>query len=302
VLCCLTSLPRLTVRQIQHTCMPTNVHQHRSEIQLSHKSIATDAHQPSDIDMYSAKPPSRATFHLTGMPSPPAALRPLVNRLNRTPTHRERAIKAEPMSPPSRPDNTFGQLAPACHQQPAMQNTATSNSSWTSTEASDNSALSQALVDLLNTPPATNTTPVLDFQGCRVEIHFHIHFTVRPAFPPRYSRSDTLKRKRDGRDVDEMAEGTEILERQVKRIKLSHDSQAGYKIRGNANARKRPERMTAADGVQVRSGLVSEGCHLVREMAIEAGFHYGSFQDHDFCEGLVITNPRHWISLIVYMP
>jgi hypothetical protein len=123
VLCCLTSLPRLTVRQIQHTCMPTNVHQHRTEIQLSHKSIATDAHQPSDIDMYSAKPPSRATFHLTGMPSPPAALRPLVNRLNRTPTHRERAIKAEPMSPPSRPDNTFGQLAPACHQQPAMQNT-----------------------------------------------------------------------------------------------------------------------------------------------------------------------------------
>jgi hypothetical protein len=34
VLCCLTSLPRLTVRQIQHTCMPTNVHQHRTEIQF----------------------------------------------------------------------------------------------------------------------------------------------------------------------------------------------------------------------------------------------------------------------------
>jgi hypothetical protein len=251
VLCCLTSLPRLTVRQIQHTCMPTNIHQQKSiiphEYRYGRAPILRHRH------IYSTMPPSRPTFHLAGMPSPPAALRPLVNRLNRIPTRRERAIKAKPMSSPSRPDSVFGQLAPASRQQSALQNTVTSgsNSSWISTDASDNSALSQALVNLLNTPPATNTTPLLHFQGCRVELHFHIHLTVRPASPPRYSRSDTLKRKRDARNVD--AKGPEILERQVKRVKLSHDSQAGYKIGGHANARKRPERMTAADGVKARS-------------------------------------------------
>jgi hypothetical protein len=88
-----------------------------------------------------------------------------------------------------------------------------------------------------------------------VEIDFHVHASVRPAFPPRYSRSDMLKRKRDGRDVDEVAEGTETLERQVKKLKVSNDYEVGHRIRGNANAnaRKRPERMTAADGMNARA-------------------------------------------------
>jgi hypothetical protein len=194
------------------------------------------------------------------MRSPPAALRQLVDRLNRSPTRRESrqlpTIKAEPISSPSRPHSTPRHVASASHQQPAFQNTSVtggSSSSWTSTEASDTSALSQALVNYLNTPPAANTTPVLDFQGCRVEIHFHIHPAVRPAFPVRYSRSEMLKRKRDHHNVDEMADGAEMLERQVKKIKLSHDNDTGYRIKGHANARKRPERMTAADGVKARS-------------------------------------------------
>jgi hypothetical protein len=64
-----------------------------------------------------------------------------------------------------------------------------------------------------------------------------------------------LKRKRDGRDVDEVAEGTETLERQVKKLKVSNDYEVGHRIRGNANAnaRKRPERMTAADGMNARA-------------------------------------------------
>lgn len=76
---------------------------------------------------------------------------------------------------------------------------------------------------------------------------------MRPAFPPPYSRIERLKRKRDGQDVDQVAEGDDILERQVKKIKLSHDSELGYRFRGQATAKKRSERATAADSVKARS-------------------------------------------------
>lgn len=86
-----------------------------------------------------------------------------------------------------------------------------------------------------------------------MEIHFHVHPTVRPAFPPPYSRIEKLKRKRDGQDVDQLSEGAEILQRKVKKIKLSSDSELGYRVRGQATARKRSERATAAGSVKARS-------------------------------------------------
>lgn len=214
--------------------------------------------------MYPTKPPSRANFSPrvpspAKMPSPPPALRALVERLNRTPSRAHRAtpyIKTEPAETPSYHNSDSEHLAFAPQPRPASQHNNNSDGSLpssTSTVPSDNSALSQALVNMLNTPPASNTTFALDFRGCRVEIHFHVHPTVRPAFPPSRSPTERLKRKRDSHDVDQVLEGAEVLERQVKKIKLSHGGEIGYRIKGHANTKKRPERVTAADGVKARS-------------------------------------------------
>lgn len=85
-----------------------------------------------------------------------------------------------------------------------------------------------------------------------MEIHFHVHpADVRPVMPTPCPPTERLKRKRDSHDVDQVLE--DILERQVKKLKLSHDSEIGFRIRGQAKARRRSERTTAADGVKVRS-------------------------------------------------
>jgi hypothetical protein len=133
---------------------------------------------------------------------------------------------------------------------------------------SNDSALSQALVNMLNTPSTSNAAPALDFRGCRVEIHFHVHPTVRPAFPSCYSRVDRLKRKRESQDVDQVTEGEEVLERQVKKIKLCHDAENGPKIKEQAKAGKRSERMTAADGVKARS---RSGLRRMSSRRLDAG-------------------------------
>jgi hypothetical protein len=134
--------------------------------------------------------------------------------------------------------------------------------------SSNDSALYQALVNMLNTPSTSNTAPALDFRGCRVEIHFHVHPSVRPAFPRRYSQAERLKRKRESHDVDQVTEGEEVLERQVKKIKLDHDPENGFKVKGQANAGKRSERMTVADGVKARSRI---GLRRMSSRGTEAG-------------------------------
>lgn len=78
-----------------------------------------------------------------------------------------------------------------------------------------------------------------------------------------------MKRKRDSHDVDQvLEEGEDILERQVKKLKLSHDSEIGFRIRGQAKARRRSERMTAADGVKARS---KTGLRRMSSRGVEAG-------------------------------
>jgi hypothetical protein len=134
--------------------------------------------------------------------------------------------------------------------------------------ASEGSALSQALVNMLNTPSTSNTAPALDFRGCRVEIHFHVHPSVRPSFPPRYSHVERLKRKRESHDIDQVTEGEEFLERQVKKIKLDHDLENGFRVKGQAKAGKRSERMTVADGVKARSRI---GLRKISSRGTEAG-------------------------------
>jgi hypothetical protein len=86
-----------------------------------------------------------------------------------------------------------------------------------------------------------------------VEIHFHVHPSVRPILSPRFSRTEKLKRKRESHDIDQVAEGEQMVERQVKKMELSHHSDNGPKIKGQARVGKRPERTTAADGVKARS-------------------------------------------------
>lgn len=95
-----------------------------------------------------------------------------------------------------------------------------------------------------------------------------MHPSVRPAFPPRDSQVERLKRKRESHDVDQVTEGEEVLERQVKKIKLNNDSENELKIKGQANAGKRPERMTAADGVKARSRI---GLRRMSSRGVEAG-------------------------------
>lgn len=114
--------------------------------------------------------------------------------------------------------------------------------------------MSQALVNFLNAPTtSSHKAPTLDFKGCRVEIHFHVHPAVRPILASSCPRTDRLKRKRDSSDVDQIAEGEDVLERQVKKLKLSHDDEAGFRIRGRAKVRRRSSRMNVAEGVKARS-------------------------------------------------
>lgn len=228
--------------------------------------------------MYSTKPPSRASFNprvpsLAKMPSPPPSLRPLLERLNRTPSRARRTtpyIKTEPVETPSVHNNDVQRLTVASQQPLSSQSSKDEGSilSPTATMHSDDSALSQALVNMLNTPPTNNEAPSLDFRGCRVEIHFHVHPSVRPVIPPRYSQAERPKRKRESHDVDQVVEGEEALERQVKRIKLSHDPERGLKTKVHAKAGKRPERMTAADGVKARSRI---GLRRMSSRGVEAG-------------------------------
>ena len=227
--------------------------------------------------MYSIKPPSRTTFNpqvpsLARMPSPPLSLRPLLERLNRTPSRARRTapcVKTESVETPSIQGDaehlTEASLLPLTSQ---SNNDEGSIPSSASTMASDDSALSQALVNMLNTPSTSNAAPALDFRGCCVEIHFHVHPSVRPAFPPRYSQADRLKRKRESHDVDQVMEEEDVLERQVKKIKLSHGSDIGIKIKGQAKAGLRSERMTAADGVKARSRI---GLRRKSSRGVDAG-------------------------------
>lgn len=227
--------------------------------------------------MYPTVPPSRASFNprvpsLARMPSPPPALRLLLERLNRTPSRARRSapyIKTESVETPSIQMSDAEHLTLASHSPSTSQSNNDQGSipSSTPTIASDDSALSQALVNMLNTPSTNNAAPALDFRGCRVEIHFHVHPSVRPAFPPRYSQVERLKRKRESHDVDQVTEGEDVLERQVKKIKLS-DPENGFKIKGQAKAGKRSLRMTAADGVKARSRV---GLRRMSSRGVEAG-------------------------------
>jgi hypothetical protein len=68
-------------------------------------------------------------------------------------------------------------------------------------------------------------------------IQLNVRPLARPASPPQYSRSKRRERKRDGRNIDKVTEGTETLaqlERQVKKLKLSYDVEGGYRTRGLA--------------------------------------------------------------------
>ena len=244
---------------------------------VSHNSIHTEPTY-SDAAMYATKPPSRSTFNpqvpsLAKIPSPPLSLRPLLQRLNRTPSRTRRTapyVKTEPVETPRIHNSDAEHLIVASQRPPASQSTNDEGSipSSTSTMASHDSALSQALVNMINTPSNNNTAPALDFRGCRVEIHFHMHPTVRPAFPHRYSQADRLKRKRESNDVDQVTEEEEVLERQVKKIKLSHDPEDGLKIRGQAKIVRKSQRTTVADGVKARSRA---GLRRVSSRRIDAG-------------------------------
>lgn len=228
--------------------------------------------------MYSTKPPSRASFNprvpsLAKMPSPPPSLRRLLERLNRTPSRARRTtpyIKTEPVETPRTHNNDMEQPTVASHRPLTSQSNDGGDSvpSSTTTMASDDSALSQALINMLNAPPTNDAAPAFELRGCRVEIHFHVHPSVRPTFPSRYSQAERLKRKRESHDVDQVAEGEEALERQVKKIKLSHDPESGLKTKVQAKAGKRPERMTAADGVKARSRI---GLRRMSSRRAEAG-------------------------------
>lgn len=228
--------------------------------------------------MYSAKPPSRASFNprvqsFARMPSPPPSLRPLLERLNRTPSRARRTtpyIKTQPVETPVIHNNDAEHFSAASHQPLTSQKNNGEDSVLSSTSliVSDDSALSQALVNMLNTPSSNNAAPALDFRGCRVEIQFHVQPTVRPAFPTRYFQAERLKRKRESHDVDQVTEGAEVLERQVKKIKLSQDPESGVKVKGQIKTGKRPERMTTADGVKARSRI---GLRRMSSRGVEAG-------------------------------
>ena len=58
------------------------------------------------------------------------------------------------------------------------------------------------------------------------------------------------------------------MERQVKKIKLSNCPEVGLRIKGQAKNGKRPERMTAADGVKARSRI---GLRRMSSRGVEAG-------------------------------
>lgn len=244
---------------------------------IPHNSIHSETLY-SDAAMYATKPPSRSTFNpqvlsLAKMSSPPLSLRPLLERLNRTPSQARRTaphVKTEPVETPSIHNIDAEHIIVVSHRPPTSQSNNEEGSipSSASTMASDDSASSQALVNMLNTPSSNNAAPALDFRGCRVEIHFHVHPPVRPAFPPCYSQAGRLKRKRESHDIDQVTKGEEVLERQVKKIKLSHDLEHGLKVKRQAKAGRRSNRATAADGVKARS---RSGLRRMSSRGVDAG-------------------------------
>ena len=189
--------------------------------------------------MYSTNPPTRASFNpkipgLAQMPSPPSPLRALVNRLNSTPARRQKAatateIKTEPETK-TKP-RTTSNFSSNSNQVPRLStkrslltsnvNNTTPNSSTSSTSltSSNNNqpTLSQALANVFQSQLGTPTTsssnkdrthpPFLDFENSRIEIHFHIHPVLRPAFPTPVSVSQKLKRKRGNDSGGETGDG-----------------------------------------------------------------------------------------------
>lgn len=221
-----------------------------------------------NTSMYSTTVPSRATFNpkinVARMPSPPTPLRPLVNRLNRTPTRVSRSkaapqIKTESLCTPELEHRTSQVLATVPPFQPGPTNNsnhvAVPTPSATISSDPNGSALTQALANFLNTPPLNRAVSVNDLQGCKVEIHFHVHPTVRPTFPPLRPNREGTKRKR----ADEAEQGGQdgadgdLYERKAKKMKLSHGHEPGFHARGQRQMGGRAERADVAAGVKTRS-------------------------------------------------
>lgn len=207
--------------------------------------------------MYQTKPPSTSSFDPTisggtTMPSPPLPLRPLLHRLNKTPGRTSKA--ASPLT--SRPSSSLFARdgSPGKRQRsPSADNSA---SLQMNAAAPSDIALSSALTTLLNTPPSNNTLSGFDFAGCKVSIHVHIHPTARPAFPSPRSYLDRLKRKRSTSEDDEQAEnGSQSPARQTKKVKLSHDSDNGFAIRGQGRVGRMPSRAEPGARSRARSKM-----------------------------------------------
>lgn len=223
-----------------------------------------------NASMYSTTVPSRATFNpkinVARMPSPPTPLRPLVNRLNRTPTRVSRSkaapqIKTEPLCTPELEHRTSQILATVPPFQPGPNNNISSNGvavptpSATISSDPNDSALTQALADFLNTPPLKRAVSVNDLQGCKVEIHFHVHPTVRPTFPLLRPNREGTKRKRgdEGEQGGQGGDDRDLYERKAKKMKLSHGHEPGFHARGQRHMGGRGERTDVAAGVKTRS-------------------------------------------------
>jgi hypothetical protein len=266
-------------------------------ISINRPNHAKAQRNQNDSTMY---PPTRATFSpsipgLAQMPSPPSPLRALVHRLNSTPTRRHKvatpmAIKTEPQTE-TKTKSTFNfssssnQASSLSTQRslPTRNTINTTPNSSISSNSSNNSnsnqpALSQALVNLLQSQLATptssnndeNQTPILDFENSRIEIHFHVHPILRPAFLTPVSLSQKLKRKR-GSDSGERGDG--ITERQEEtgrnRIGNEHDLDLDIDVTGERRSKKKVKLSHDFDplsgcsaegrGVRVGSGAADAG-------------------------------------------
>lgn len=212
--------------------------------------------------MYTTRPPSGhfnpsipPTAQMPTPLSPPACLKAVIDRLNKTSSRtRPTGQNTNP-----RPLATFQDLQASRHN-PQHHASSEHRSAIPALTATPNSpSLPQHAVKLIenHTQLSTILSP-LDLSNSKVEIHIHVHPSILPSFRPLHFYSERLKRKRDDEEDEIMGDSPESLERRVKKIKLSHDAEVGNagKRRGRGrgrgkngegprtrSARMRPERL-----------------------------------------------------------
>ncbi|KAM0717393.1 hypothetical protein Q7P37_007245 [Cladosporium fusiforme] len=217
--------------------------------------------------MASTRPPSGrfdpaipAVVQMPPLPSPPACIHGVIDRLKKTPT-RTRTTRSNTDSSSSsthctQTSSTGSRQHPSSDiSAPLSTSTDATSLPPPSTISPDNPSLSRAITTLLRNPDniPLNTILPLNLSECKIEVHVHVHSKERPSFPPLRNHPEQLKRKRDSSEEGGTSDASEASERHAKKMKFSHEGGFGRVGRGRRmgqrerNRAKNRENAVAAD-------------------------------------------------------